>query len=90
MCVYVCVCVCVYVMCVHACMCACESVCVYVYVCVCVCVQRSPDIRVVLCSCSTKHMPVYFVPQKELLQAGMLELDTLFSLLSAPILYFLD
>ena len=32
--------------------------------------------------CSTKHMQVYFVLRKELLQAGVLELDTLFSLLS--------
>ena len=36
--------------------------------------------------CSTKHnniiMQVYFVLRKELLQAGILELDTLFSLLS--------
>ena len=46
-------------------------------------VQRSPGI--ILCSscdntlssCSTIHMQVYFVGQNELLQAGMLELDTL-------------
>ena len=36
----------------------------------------------ILSICSSKHMQVYFVLQKELLQAGILELDTLFSLLS--------
>ena len=35
-----------------------------------------------LSTCSTKHMQVYFVLRKELLQAGILELDTLLSLLS--------
>ena len=35
-----------------------------------------------LSSCSTEHIQVYFVLQKELLQAGMLELDTLFPFLS--------
>ena len=32
--------------------------------------------------CSSKHMQMYFVLQKELLQADILEFDTLFSLLS--------
>ena len=51
-------------------------------------VQRSPDILLyssyhnTLSSCSTRHMQVYFVLQKELLQAGIVELDTLLSLLS--------
>ena len=48
-------------------------------------VQRSSDILLynnTLLSCSTKHMQVYFVLQKELLQAGIVELDTLLSLLS--------
>ena len=50
-------------------------------------VQMSPDILLcsscdnTLSSCSTKHMQVYFILQKELLQAGILELDTLFSTL---------
>ena len=34
-----------------------------------------------LSNCSTKHMQVYFVLRKKILQAGILELDTLFSLL---------
>ena len=51
-------------------------------------VQRSPDMLLyssydnTLSNCSTKHMQVYFVLRKELLQAGILELDTLFFLLS--------
>ena len=50
-------------------------------------VQRSPDILLcssydnTLSSCSTKHMQVHFVLQKELLQAGILKLDTLLSTL---------
>ena len=50
-------------------------------------VQRSPDMLLysgydnILSICSTKHMQVNFVLQKELLQADILELDTLFSLL---------
>ena len=36
----------------------------------------------ILSICSTKHMQVNFVLQQELLQADILELDTLFSLLS--------
>ena len=48
-------------------------------------VQRSPEILLyssynTLSSCSTKHMQVYFVLQNELLQAGIVELDTLLSL----------
>ena len=34
-----------------------------------------------LSNCSTKHVHVYFVLRKELLQAGILELDTLLSTL---------
>ena len=54
-------------------------------------VQRSPDILLyssyhnTLSNCSTKHMQVYFVLKKEVLQAGIVELDTLLSL-SYPLL----
>ena len=48
-------------------------------------VQRSPDSSNcdnTSSSCSTKHMQMYFVLQEELVQAGILELDTLFPFLS--------
>ena len=51
-------------------------------------VQRSTDIPLCSCcdntlsNCSTKHMQVHFVLQKELLQAGIPKLDTLFPFLS--------
>ena len=51
-------------------------------------VRRSPDILLyssydnTLSSCSTKHMQVYLILQKQLLQPGIVELDTLPSLLS--------